>query len=282
MHGRLKDGSTPGTLGVIGNISRDLAVHPGKGATWMLGGAALHVALAAAHAGLPASPVAVIGTDLNPIADDPRLDEVDLSRVKLIPGASCAFRLAYDHDGGLISTEASFGVAEALTLHALDALAIPSSCWAWHVCCRRPLAAPLILARLAATGVPFSADFHLASAGTVMPAVRTVLPQTAAVFVNAAEFAVLAQVLDPGELPLVVVSDGHRPATAMRYGQVAARAAPPAVKVTEVTGAGDTLTGTFLAAAARGLGDGDALRAAVSAATAAVAKPGLAIPAGGG
>jgi sugar/nucleoside kinase (ribokinase family) len=281
MHGRLREGSTPGTLGVIGNISRDLAAYPRARTTWMLGGAALHVALAAAQAGLPSAPVAVIGTDLDSIASDPRLDKVDLSCVKVVPGESCMFRLAYDADGSLLRTEASFGVSAALTSHALGVLAEPTARQAWHVCCRRPLSAPAVLARLAGAGVPFSADFHLASADAVMPAVRTVLPRAAAVFVNAAEFTILCQVLDPAELPLVVVSDACRPAIALRHGHLAASAAPPPATVAEVTGAGDTLAGTFLAAAARGLGDGDALRAAVTAATAAVARPGLVIPAGG-
>jgi sugar/nucleoside kinase (ribokinase family) len=207
---------------------------------------------------------------------------VDLSCVKVVPGESCAFRLAYDDDGCLISTEASFGVSAALTSHALGVLAEPTSRQAWHVCCRRPLAVPSVLARLAGTGMPFSADFHLASAGTVMPAARMLLPRASAVFVNAAEFAILCQVVDPVELPLVVVSDACRPATVLRYGQIAASVAPPPVTVAEVTGAGDTLAGTFLAAAARGLGDGDALQAAVTAASAAVSGPGLTIPAGAG
>ena len=50
-------------LSVIGNISRDLIVYPGT-RTEMLGGAALHIALAASRAGLRAAPVAVLGTDL--------------------------------------------------------------------------------------------------------------------------------------------------------------------------------------------------------------------------
>jgi hypothetical protein len=39
-------------LGVVGNISRDLAIHPGT-RIGMLGGAALHISLAAARAGCP-------------------------------------------------------------------------------------------------------------------------------------------------------------------------------------------------------------------------------------
>jgi sugar/nucleoside kinase (ribokinase family) len=264
---------------VIGNISRDRVAYPGGRTAQLLGGAALHVALAATSAGFPAAPAAVIGTDLKWITSDPRLAAMDLSRVRVMRGDSCAFSLAYDDAGAITSTSASFGVSENLTSHALDVL---GSCPAWHVCCRRPLAAQAILGRLATTGAPFSADFHLASATQLMTSVQANLPGATAVFVNTAELAILERVIDPRALRLVVVSDGPRPAMVLRHGEVTASALPQAVRVMEVTGAGDTLAGTFLAAAAHGLSDGDALRAAVLAAAEAVARPGLTIPAHGG
>jgi len=268
-----------GPLGVAGNISRDLAVYPGGTRIEMLGGAALHVGLAAARAGLPAAPVSVIGRDLGWIAGDPRLAGLDLHHVQVVPGRSCAFRLTYDETGNLASTRASFGVAAALTPHVISMIGSHS---AYHVCCRRPLDAPIVLGRLAAVGIPFSLDFHLASASMIIPAASTFLPQASAVFVNAAEYAILAQVTDPGTLTTLVISDGPRPAVVLRRGQEAASAVPPAAAVAEVTGAGDTLTGTFLAASARGLSCQAALDEAVNAASVAVASAGLTIPAPGG
>lgn len=277
--GKLTFVSQDGRLGVIGNISRDHVSYPTRRDAWLLGGAALHVALAATRAGLPAAPASVIGTDLGWVTSDPRLAGLDMSGVKAVPGPSCAFGLTYDRDGSLTGTTASFGVSRCLTAHALTLL---GSRPAWHVCCRRPLDAQLVLGHLASAGTPFSADFHLASAADLMPATRTALTRATAVFVNAAEFAVLSQTADARDLPLVVISDGPRPAVTMRHGQITATAAPPATDVTEVTGAGDTLAGAFLAAAAVGMDDQDALQAAVSAAAAAVAGTGLAIPGPGG
>ena len=266
-----------GLLGVVGNISRDLATYPGTRVE-MLGGAALHVALAAARAGLPASPVSVAGTDLGWIAGDPRLAGLDLRHVTVVPGESCAFTLTYDATGRLTGTESSFGVAAGLTAHALSALGSLPAC---HVCCRRPLDVPAVLGRLAELGTPFSVDFHLASARVLMPAASPALPFARAVFVNAAEFAILAQVTHPGSLPAVIVSDGPAPAIVLRHGSQVASASPPAMTRTEVTGAGDTLTGTFLAASARGLDCQAALAEAVTAASRAASEPGLAIPAAG-
>lgn len=266
-------------LGVIGNISRDLAIYSGGIRAEMLGGAALHVALAAARAGLPAAPISVIGTDLGWILGDPRLAEVNLDHVMVAPGRSCKFRLNYDKAGQLTSTEALFGVAARLTGHALSVIGSHRVC---HVCCRRPIDASAILRQLAAEGVPYSVDFHLASASVIMPTARAALHNAVAVFVNAAEFAMLAKVADPATLNKVVISDGPRSATVLVHGQQVAAVMPPVTTVAEVTGAGDTLTGTFLAASSRGLECQAALNEAVNAASEAVTSPGLALREPGG
>ena len=264
------------TLGVIGNISRDRVIYPGRRHVELLGGAALHVALAATRAGLRSAPVAVIGSDLGWIRDDVRLTDMDLSCVEVICGRSCSFRLAYDDSGHLTGTSSSFGVAAQLTRHALDVLGRHPS---YHVCCRRPLDVPAVLGRLVGAGIPFSVDFHLASAAVTMPAADAAIAHASVVFVNATEFATLGQVTDPGRLKAVVISDGPRRVIMLRSGRVVASVLPPDASAIEVTGAGDTLAGTFLAACARGLGDQAALAAAVSAATEAVSDPGLVITA---
>lgn len=263
-------------LGVIGNISRDQAIYAGGRHIELLGGAALHVALAATRAGLLSAPVAVIGSDLGWIRDDARLTDMDLSCVEVTYGRSCSFRLSYDEGGHLTGTGSSFGVATHLTRHALDVVGQHRS---YHVCCRRPLDAPVVLHRLVSAGIPFSVDFHLASAAVMMPAADAAIAHASVVFVNAAEFATLGQISDPEQLQAVVISDGPRPVIMLRYGRIVASVLPPAVSVIEVTGAGDTLAGTYLAACARGLGDQPALEAAVSAAVEAVSGPGLVITA---
>jgi sugar/nucleoside kinase (ribokinase family) len=264
------------TLGVIGNISRDRVIYPDGRNVELLGGAALHVALAATRAGLPSAPIAVIGRDLGWIRDDIRLAALDLSHVEVAIGRSCSFRLAYDENGALTGTDSSFGVATELTRHALDVVGRHQS---YHVCCRRPLDIAAVLGRLAGAGIPFSIDFHLASAAVNVPAADTAMDYATAVFVNTAEYAFLQRVTDSRRLRRVVISDGPRPVVIVRSGQVVASVLPPDASVIEVTGAGDTLAGTFLGARARGLNDQAALEAAVSAATEAVNGPGLVIAA---
>jgi len=261
-------------LAVIGNISRDRSVYADGRQFELLGGAALHVARAASRAGLASAPVSVIGTDLGWIHADPRLADIDLTSVKTVADASCAFTLTYTAAGTLVRIDCSFGAAESLTSHCLAAIGQHSL---HHVCCRRPLDVPAVLGRLARDGLAFSTDFHLASAADLITAAVPFLPHAAAVFVNAAEFATLRTLSDPACLSAVVVSDGPGEVILFRHGHPTAAIRPPDSCPVEVTGAGDTLAGAFLAGMARGLSDGDALRAAVTAASQSIRAPGLAI-----
>jgi sugar/nucleoside kinase (ribokinase family) len=262
------------TLGVVGNISRDLVSYPDGRRQVLLGGAALYVALAAVRAGMSAAPIAVIGDDLVADLRGRRLDHLDLSCVEVAAGSSCSFRLEYNQGGQLVSTICDFGVADQITPHALHVLGRHSL---YHVCCRRPLDVRPILQRLVDQKLPFTVDFHLASAATVVPAVADLLPYTQALFVNRAEFAVLRTACNPQRLSAVVISDGPRPVVLLRHGRVRAEVRPPQTVVAEVTGAGDTLTGTFLATIEKNLVDTDALRMAVQAATIAVGATGVVI-----
>lgn len=253
-------------LAVIGNISVDHTNHPGHRSS-SVGGAALHIALAAATAGLPAAPVAVIGNDLRWLLTDPTLARLDWSGVGLAHGRSAAFTLAYDTAGDLTSLRADHGVATGLTRHALGRLAAGHDD-VFHVCCRTPLNIGQILDALAARNAVFSTDFILSSITAVIPAAARHLPRAQVVFVNTTEYEALARAVPMEDLAAVVVSDGPRTARLYRHGTLAASEdPPPVVAATRVTGAGDTLAGTFLVAVAAGLPDHDALRLAVTAAS---------------
>lgn len=263
-------------LAIIGNISRDTVRYPGAPDRELLGGAALHIARAAARARLRATPVAVIGHDLRTLPADPRLNDLDLSAVAIKPGASPQFTLAYDERGQLLHVQSDPNVAETLTDHAL-AWIMRHTAAHWHVCCRTPLHVEPVLGALVSRRQSFSADFFSSSAPDLIPATAPFLPHADAVFVNAAEHEILARHVPTGRLRALIVTDGPRPALLYRRGRPVARAEPPAVDPVEVTGAGDTLTGTLLAAWAAGLRDDDALRRAVAAATAHTAAPALSL-----
>lgn len=141
------------------------------------------------------------------------------------------------------------------------------------MCCRTPLNIGRILDALAGRNALFSADFILSSTATAIPAAARHLPHAQVVFVNAIEYEALSRAVPMEDLPAVVVSDGPRTARLYRHNELTASADPLPVAATRVTGAGDTLAGTFLAAVAAGLHDHDALRLAVTAASAHTTSP---------
>jgi sugar/nucleoside kinase (ribokinase family) len=259
-------------LSVIGNISRDRTHYPNGHGTEQLGGAALHIALAAARGEVQAVPVSVIGLDLPDLPADFHQPGIDISALLTIAGPSASFRLDYGADDQLIGMTAAYGVAARLTEHALDHIT-RNPCDRYHVCCRRPLNAPLVLRALASCGATFSVDFIVSSAERIVSEAAPWLPYAEVVFSNAAEYRLLEHAVDVSALRTVVITDGPRPVRLLRHGLQVLMSVPPAVNPVEVTGAGDTLTGTVLAHRLNGHDDSSALRAAVSAASAHTFAP---------
>ncbi|MGW2088954.1 PfkB family carbohydrate kinase [Streptomyces sp. NPDC001880] len=271
-------GETVERLDVIGNISRDLTRYPDHRGGSRLGGAALFLSLAAAKAGLRAVPVCVLGKDLAHLPEVPGLDTLDWSAQVQVDGMSTTFDLEYDLQGELIRVGTDYGVAEGLTEHALRHVDLyPRD--TYHVCCRRPLDVAAVLDRLARNGTDFSVDFFLPSAEEMIRAAARWLPKATTLFVNAAEYRLLEQVIDSGAVPEVVITDGPRAAVVHHFGRQVASAVPPPRPPREVSGAGDTLAGTFLAHRSQGATAAQALAEATAAAARYVAAPSLPIPA---
>ncbi|KIF69491.1 hypothetical protein HY68_14360 [Streptomyces sp. AcH 505] len=272
-------------LAVIGNISRDRTRYPDRRGGDFLGGGALHIALAAARAGVTAAPVSVVGGDLAHIPADSLLIDVDWSALHVAAGPSGAFTIDYDVDGHLVAVTAEYGVSEGLTGHALAHIARhPRD--RYHVCCRRPLDVPVVLRTLTRCAARFSIDFFLPSATQLIPAAAPWLSHADVIFTNAVEHRLLEQVMrrtateqNPSAeqttsvLRSVVVTDGARPVRWFRHGRLQESCTPPDARPVEVTGAGDTLAGHLLARTLHGDSPAAALRSAVHAATRHTAAP---------
>ncbi|MGQ4487595.1 PfkB family carbohydrate kinase [Streptomyces sp. SAS_281] len=265
-------------LDVIGNISRDRTRYPdGRGGP-RLGGAALFLSLAATRAGRQAAPVCVLGDDLVQLPKALGLGTLDWTALIQVEGASTTFDLEYDVHGELVGVHTEYGVAEKLTAHALRHVdQHPGG--TYHVCCRRPLDVAAVLGRLAAYGSGFSVDFFLPSAKDVIRVAIPWLPLATTLFVNAAEYRLLERGINCGALPEVVITDGPRTAMVHHFGRQVASAVPPPSPVREVSGAGDTLAGTFLAYRSQGATAAQALAEATSAAARYVSAPPHPIPA---
>lgn len=208
----------------------------------------------------------------------PGLDGIDWSARGEAEGPSTRFDLRYDLQGELVDVRSDYGVAELLTSHALAHVERhPSS--QYHVCCRRPLDTTAVLDRLVHHGATFSVDFFLPSAQDMIRSTAPWLNRASTVFVNAAEYRLLRAITDTTALPEVVVTDGPRPARLWAFGQQVASVVPPSRPPREVSGAGDTVVGTFLAHRSRGATPAQALVEAVEVAAHFVAAPPLPIPA---
>ncbi|WP_329155680.1 carbohydrate kinase family protein (plasmid) [Streptomyces sp. NBC_01456] len=252
---------------VIGNISLDHIHRPGHPPLHQLGGAALHLAAAAARAGLPAAPAASIGSDLAHLPDDPRLPALDWTLLHHAPQSSAAFTIHYDRAGTVTAVDTAYGAAEHLTAHALRVIDRHPQA-VFHISGRRPLDLPAVLGALTTRDHTFSLDFHLPSAPHLIPAAAPWLHHATTVFVNAEEHLLLTQSTGSRPCPEVVVTDGPRPAYVVLNGRPGPPVVPPAVPtLRQITGAGDTLAGTYLAHRARGIPPGAALTHAVQAAS---------------
>jgi sugar/nucleoside kinase (ribokinase family) len=262
-------------LYVIGNISRDRVAYPDgrKFAFW--GGAALNIGVSAARAGCRAAPVSLLGDDAELFRahhDDSRLASLDLGRLGYRPGLSCSFEITYGWNDEVLGVAWNFGVCAQLTAYAVGAVQRQGH---YHVCCRRPLDPAPALARITQLRMPYSLDFYSASIADLLPRAAPFMGNAQIVFVNAAEAAALARTVDIARLRRVVISDGTAPARVLRHGRTIAIAEPPRVLAMDVTAAGDTLTGVFLAYQLARRSDDDGLTEAVRAAADSVRRPGV-------
>ncbi|WP_348532782.1 PfkB family carbohydrate kinase [Kitasatospora sp. MAP5-34] len=146
------------------------------------------------------------------------------------------------------------------------------------MCCRRPLDVKAVLSQLASCRSDFSVDFFLPSAEEMIHDAAPWLARASTIFVNAAEYRLLGSVLDTAFLPEVVVTDGPRAAHVRHLGRQTASVVPPSRAPREVSGAGDTFAGTFLAHRAGGATPSRSLAEAVAASAEYVTAPPLPIP----
>lgn len=232
------------TFGIVGNISRDRTIYSDGRQFDFIGGAAFHIALAATKAGSRPAPISVIGTDMSWLIHDSRVAQLDLSHVRIVAGPSCAFEITYDHELKVRGITSHYGVSCNLTAHALAILGLHGH---YHVCCRRPLQVRPVLDLLINQSLSFSIDFFVTSARRMMVDALPALTVASLIFVNMQEFELLASLVDPALIQGVVVFDGPRAVRLLRYGRLVAEAVPNLTSPIEITGAGDVLTGHFLA-----------------------------------
>lgn len=262
------------SIAIIGNVSIVHSMYSDGRELTFVGGAAFHIGLAVAMNGTDVGIISLIGEDLAWIKSTDLPQGLDLQLVSVRTGLSSRFLINYGHDENVVGISSEYGVAADLTEHAISMIGRHK---AYHICCRRPLSPSLILMALTRMSIPFTVDFFVSSAGEMISDSLPYLSSAEAVFVNAREMAILSEKLDTQTLKCIVVSNGSQPLEVFRYGVCAATAIPRSVIAKEVTGAGDTIVGSFLSSWEQGLDDQSAAAGAVEFATSSLDAPFLSV-----
>ena len=266
------------TLAVIGNVSCDTTRYPDDRGGVGLGGAALLVSLAAARAGLLGADGVRAGQRTRRPARRrgvrrPGLDGGDPC------GRSCdAIRPHLQH--GRRPARRHRGLRRRS--HADRPRPRPS-----RPVHRRPAPRVLSTPPRCRSGPRRTGRAGSGLQRRLLPAERrapdqgsaAMAPGRSTVFVNAAEYEILLTLMNPVRLREVVVTDGARTARVLEFGEVVAKVRPPERSARDVTGAGDTLAGTYRASGPGGATVQHALVHAVAAAAEHVTAPPLPIPA---
>lgn len=238
------------SLVVIGNISRDTSRYETSARFTTWGGSGLYIALAASCIGVSPRLIAVVGADALVLLDKIK-PWVDISQIRIMKGETCRFDISYLKDGELRSIDCKFGVAELINIYLQD---LPLSPAHYHISCRAPLSAHLILERLDSQGFPFSLDFILSSIKLQAPKVSRWIKDSKYVFLNLREFQIFQQEIDIAAIPLTIVTSGSGAIRVYRFGKELFRLYPDSSLFRDVTGAGDVLIGAFLANQLKNIG----------------------------
>jgi sugar/nucleoside kinase (ribokinase family) len=229
-------------LVIIGNISHDHVWYGKEQRASFFGGAGLNVALAAAHCGIRPRLISVIGE-----RDHQFLQELEpfisTALIATLPGETCQFEMHYTIQGALEELFCRFGVATYIDVYIndLDMLAQHT-----HICCRTPLHPSLILPRLVSMNTSFSLDFMVSSASQQIFQCRDWIKYAKCVFVNQQEYEVLEGLYPPQQIQMLVVTNGGGPIRIFHSGAETFHTHSLTQAFYDVTGAGDTLAGTFL------------------------------------
>ena len=230
-------------LAVVGNISRDIAWQGTEKRGPFFGGAGLNIAVAIARCGKRPQLISVLGhQDVGLLREIDHL--IDTTRVSTMPGDTCQFEMRYTEQGILKELSSRFGVAVFIDSYLQD---IDFSPVHHHICCRAPLNAAATLERLVAARIPFSLDFIASSASQQMSNCNMWIEFAECICVNRQEFQMLQEIYDVAKVKKLVVTSGSGPVVVFHYGKEISRHVCSEQEFYDVTGAGDTFAGTFLA-----------------------------------
>ena len=240
-------------LVVAGKLAIDELSFEGTPHTPVLGGSAAHVAIAAATLGSKVAIVSAIGNDFPPkFLQMLESKDVDLSGVRKKPGRSSHFWADFTQNGKMNSYQLHFGVGNQLSFRSFSERIKKAQ--AVHLGILPPHLQRALIKRVHGKNKLLSMTTIFHQAKTLRNEIMPQLPFLNILFLNSAEAMFLTQLDDPrqaiahlGELvPIVVVTQGSDGCLVNHKGKVQ-HVASYHSKVVDVTGAGDSFAGAFLA-----------------------------------
>ncbi|MFX1299969.1 MAG: carbohydrate kinase family protein [Promethearchaeota archaeon] len=252
-------------LVVAGKLAIDELSFEGTPYTPVLGGSAAHVAIAAATLGSKVSLVSTIGNDFPPIFLQMLESKgIDLSGVRQLPGRSAHFWADFTKNGKMNSYKLHFGVGNQLSLGSFSNRT--KNAQAVHLGILPPHLQRALIKRVQGKNklLSMTTIFHQAKA--LRNEIMLQIPFLDILFLNSVEAMLLTQLDNPkmaiehlGELvPIVVVTIGSDGCLVNHQGKVKHVVSYHSNEV-DVTGAGDSFAGAFLASY---LQDNDIIQAA--------------------
>lgn len=247
-------------LVVAGKLAIDELSFKGTPSPPVLGGSAAHVAIAAATLGSKVAIVSSIGNDFPPkFLQMLESKGIDLSGVVRKPGRSSHFWADFDKNRTMKSYQLHFGVGNQLSFRAFSDRIKNSK--AVHLGILPPHLQRSLIRRVQGKNKLLSMTTIFHQAKTLRNEILPQLPFLDIVFLNSVEAMFLTQLDNPknaidhlGELvPIVVVTQGSEGCLVNHQGKVQHLSSYHSKEV-DVTGAGDSFAGAFLASY---LQDGD-------------------------
>jgi sugar/nucleoside kinase (ribokinase family) len=240
-------------LVVAGKLAIDELSFEGKPTPPVLGGAAAHVALAAATAGAKVAIVSSIGEDFPPqfleILDS---KGIDLSGVVQRKGKSSHFWANFAKNGAMTEYRLQFGVGNKVSFRHLTRLS--KHVKAIHLGILPPHLQRKILHSVQSRGKLLSMTTIFHQAQTLRDKILLQLPLLDVLFLNTQEAVFLTRESIVQEaikilgnlVPLVIVTQGPEGCTVNHKSRISHVSSFPTQEV-DATGAGDSFAGAFLA-----------------------------------
>lgn len=232
-------------LAVIGNISIDTINYHDQRKVSFWGGAGLNIAIAVKKAKASVALISLVGEKSELIIEYINQLGINDLVLKDLSKKNCEFEIFYDDTDKLNKITYEFGVMNSINtyLEYFDY----SSYDFYHVCCKNPLKSVFCIEKIIKSRKKFSLGFIKSSILKQISEIGENIYFADFIFINNEELDILKEYCDLRKINLLIVTNGSNPVRVFKNGFLQNEyICKPKKNVIDVTGAGDTIIGSFL------------------------------------